>query len=178
MKNTPRHLFALAVFLLIFPLFLTRRPRVVRRILLRAKPPEIFPYLNDLRNWPLWTEWARRDEVHFSYDGAPAGVGAIQRWESSRTNGKIRIVHSALDERVTYDLDMGNGRYKIDGVLALEPIGEYTRVTWLCKWSLNPNPYRRYFDLFLTRMMGHDFAAGLENLKDLVENRHRAAVPS
>src|SRR5450432_2886539 len=166
----------LLLFLLIFPWFYKKRPRVARRVIVRAKPQEIFPLLNDLRNWPLWTEWARRDGIHFSYDGSPAGVGAIQRWQTGRMKGVMRVTQSVPDDRVAYDLDINHGHHRFDGVLALEEIGEYTRVTWACKWELNANPYLRYLDLFMNWMLRRDFEAGLQNLKDLVESPHRSPV--
>jgi Polyketide cyclase / dehydrase and lipid transport len=166
-------LLALIPVAVALPFFLPRRPRVVRRILIRAKPAEIFPFLNDLRNWPLWTTWARRDNIHFSYDGAPSGIGAVQRWEARSLEGVLKITQSVPDERVVYDLTMGHGRYFMEGVLSLESFGELTRVTWLCKWHSGPNPYMRYIDLAFKWRIGRDFGAGLENLRQLVEDRSR-----
>src|SRR5438477_12747671 len=117
-----RFFLAAGAFALVFPFFINRRIRVFRRAVIRAKPPEIFPFINDLRNWPLWTEWARREDIHFSYDGLPAGVGAIQRWENNRMSGEMKVVQSVDDQRVTYDLDIDHGKYLLEGVLALEPV--------------------------------------------------------
>ncbi len=45
-----RHqLFALAVFLLVFPFFMKRRPRVERGITICKTPEEIFPFLEELK---------------------------------------------------------------------------------------------------------------------------------
>ncbi len=165
-------------FLIVFPWFYTRRPRVARRTVIHAKPPEIFPFINDLRNWPLWTEWARRDEMHFSYSGSPAGVGAVQRWESGCMSGEMRIVKSVEDDHIAYDLDINQGKYHLEGVLALEAVGEYTRATWVCKWELSRNPYARYLDLFFMWRIGRDFSAGLHNLAELIEKRLRTTAAS
>ena len=67
MKRLPFRLFVLATFLLVFPFFLRRRPRVERRITILAPPSAIFPFLNDLQNWPLWTAWSRREEMHYTF---------------------------------------------------------------------------------------------------------------
>ena len=174
MKKSHFPILPLLGVLLVFPLFYKRRPRVARRAVIHAKPSEIFPFLNDLRNWPLWTEWARRDEMHFSYSGPPAGVGALQRWEGCCMTGEMRLVQSVQDERIAYDLEINHGKYNLDGVLALEPEGDFTRVTWLCKWELSRNPYARYLDFFFMWKIGRDFSAGLENLTELIEKRHHA----
>ncbi|MEI9893903.1 MAG: hypothetical protein WDN28_08360 [Chthoniobacter sp.] len=60
MKSRRSRLLLFLTFLLVFPFFLRRRPRVERRITILAPPAAIFPFLHDLRNWALWTEWARR----------------------------------------------------------------------------------------------------------------------
>ncbi|MEA3187207.1 MAG: hypothetical protein QOD99_1037 [Chthoniobacter sp.] len=161
---------ASAVVLLGLPLFLSRRPRVARRMILRGKPADIFPLINDLRNWPRWTEWSRREEMHFSYDGPPSGVGAVQRWSSARMDGSMRITHSVPDQRIAYDLDICVGKYRLEGAISLEPIGQNnTRVTWLCKWHASPNPYARYMDLLFKFWIGRDFERSLENLRALVK---------
>jgi polyketide cyclase/dehydrase/lipid transport protein len=176
MRKTPLPLFAAAAFLLVFPFFVNRRMRVVRRKTIRAKPAEIFPFINDLRNWPLWTEWSQRDEMHFAYDGPPAGVGAVQQWSTDRMQGALKIIQSVADTRIAYELDMAGGKWRIDGVIALEPAGEFTSVTWTCKWDSGPNPYAVYLGLFMKRCIARDFAAGLVNLKDLVETKAPAPV--
>jgi hypothetical protein len=164
-------LIPLAVFLLVFPWFLSRRNRVVRRGLVKAAPAEVFPYLNDLRNWPVWTEWSRKEEIDFDYSGPPAGIGATQHWKSRRMDGVVRITQSVQDDHIGYQLEMEGGKYRMNGVIALEPAGAMTRVTWLCRWQGNPNPYLRYLDLLMKWWIGRDFEAGLENLRQIVQRR-------
>ncbi|MEI8342944.1 MAG: SRPBCC family protein [Verrucomicrobiota bacterium] len=174
MKKSCPNLFPLVVSLLLIPFFLHRKWRVVRRIIIHAKSKEIFPYLNDLQNWPLWTEWAMRDDVHYSYGDVKAGVGAVQNWETRRMSGTMKIIQSVQDERVVYDLDLNHGKCRLEGVLSLEEIDGSTRVTWLCKWESGPNPYRRYLDVVYKLLLKRDFQLGLENLRDLVGNRQQA----
>ena len=162
-------LLALAIFLAVFPFFLRRRPRVVRQITILAPPAAIFPFLNELRNWPLWTAWSEREEIHYAYGETSIGTGAEQRWRNARMDGVLRVVRSDADERIDYELVMRAGTYRLFGRLELQPDGACTRVTWKCVWDLSENPYRRYLDLFLRWMIGRDFAAGLANLKTLVE---------
>ena len=95
MKRPSPRLFALAVVLLVFPFFLRRRPRVERRITVLAPPEEIFPFLNDLRNWPLWTSWSRREEIHYTYGEILAGPGAEQTWSNQKMHGVMRTTESA-----------------------------------------------------------------------------------
>ncbi len=164
-----RFLLSAGIFALVFPFFLSRRMRVFRRTVVHATPETVFPLLNDLRNWPLWTEWSRRSEVHVSYDGPPAGVGATQRWEAGKTSGVLRITHSTPGARIAYTLDLCGGKYHLDGVISLDAAGPLTTVTWTCKWDTGENPFARYGGLLFKRCLGRDFAAGLANLKALIE---------
>jgi hypothetical protein len=171
MKKSNPNIFPLAaILLLLFPFFLRRKWRVAQRIVIHAKPQQIFPYINDVRNWPLWTTWAQRDGIRYSFGELTAGAGAVQKWETRRMDGVMKIVRSVQDQRVVYALDVNEGQCRHDGVIALEEIDGSTRVTWLCKWESGPNPYGRYLDVFYKVVLKRDFLAGLENLRDLVHS--------
>ena len=170
MKSRRSRLLLFITFLLVFPFFLRRRPRVERRITILAPPAAIFPFLNDLRNWPLWTAWDRREKIDYEYGASTVGEGAEQRWASEHMSGVLRILKSERDGRIDYELDMGNGTCQVVGRIELHPDGACTRVVWKCAWDLAKNPYRRYFDLMMRWMMRRDYAAGLENLRALIES--------
>jgi len=172
MKNCScrRHLFAIAAFLLVFPLLFKRRPRVMRRTIINAKPSEIFPLINDPRQWPLWTEWNRREQVAYTYQGPETGAGAIQKWNSTGQNGTLTFISSVENERVAYHLNLEGCCRDIEGRIVLEPVGENaTRVTWYSLWTQSSNPYACYIDLMIIFTMKRDFAAGLRHLKELAE---------
>ncbi len=169
MKSLRFRFFLAAIFLLAFPFFLRRRPRVERRITILAPPTAIFPFLNDLRNWPLWTAWSQRDEMHFSYGETVSGVGAEQHWQGGRMDGVMRIVKSEPEERIDYEVSIDGGAHQLVGRIELQPDGACTRLVWKCAWERAKNPYRRYFDLLMRWMIRRDFAQGLMNLKALVE---------
>jgi hypothetical protein len=174
MKARYTKLLAIFAVLAAVPFLLNRRIRVARRKLIDATPAEIFPFINDLRNWPLWTEWARKESMHCSYSGPESGAGATQLWETAQMDGALTITQSTQDGHVAYDLDMAGGRCQMHGVIALEPVGGMTRVIWTCSWHANDIPWLRYADLFYKVMIARDFDAGLENLRAIVEERRRA----
>ena len=176
MKTFFSRLFLFIAFLLVFPFFLRRRPRVERRITIFAPPSAIFPFVNDLRNWPLWTAWNERESIHYDYGDTTAGDGAEQRWASRRMSGVMRISKSECDHRIDYEMETGDGACQVVGRLELHPDGACTRIVWKCAWDRAANPYRRYLDLLLRWMIRRDFAVGLENLKALIESSRRGAV--
>jgi hypothetical protein len=85
-------------------------------------------------------------------------------------SGIMRILKSEPNERIDYELELGDDACQMVGRLEMEADGACTRVVWKCAWDLAQNPYRRYFDLAMCWMIRRDFAAGLENLKALVES--------
>ena len=87
--------------------------------------------------------------------------------------GAMRLVQSVENEQVVYHADLGRKGHPhpVDGILTLEPLGEATRVTWFSRWDSGPNPYARYRSLLAKWIGGRDFAAGLRNLKELVETK-------
>jgi hypothetical protein len=163
-------LFAFAGFLLVFPFFLRRRPRVERKLTILAPPEAIFPLLNDLQRWPEWTAWGSTGEMSYTFEEVTAGQGAQQKWETGRMEGVMRIVRSEPNARIDYELEINPGNYLIRGRFDLAKDGLCTRVSWRCVWDLAANPYLRYADLFFQWMIGRDFVQGLAQLKELVES--------
>ena len=170
MKRFQFRLLLLAGFLLVFPFFLRRRPRVERRATIMAPPEEIFPFINDLKQWPMWTEWGRREDLQYAYGEKSAGDGAVQKWRNGRTSGETHIIRSEPGDRVDYEVHMKDCA-TIFGRLLLQKDGACTRVVWRCVWDRARNPYRRYVDLLFQRMIAHDFQMGLDRLKVLVEQK-------
>ena len=169
MKHSQARWLLFVTAFLVVPFFLRRRPRVERRVTMMARPESIFPFIHDLRSWPLWTEWSRRYDIDYSYGERTAGEGATQEWETAQMAGALVILRSETDSRLDYELQI-EGERRILGRLELKPDGACTRVTWRCVWDRAENPYRRYLDLVLIRLIGRDFQHGLENLKEIVES--------
>jgi hypothetical protein len=160
---------ALALLLGLAPFFLPRRPRIARRILIRADRSHIFPLLNDLRNWPRWTAWNQRQEIEYRYDGPPAGAGAAQDWHSANHSGILHVTQSHKGERIAYTFMMDD-RWLLEGAISLEEIAPHqTRVLWIARWKGAARPWARYCDLMMMFWIGRDFSAGLENLRRLAE---------
>jgi hypothetical protein len=53
--------------------------------------------------------------------------------------------------------------------LRFTPDGTGTKVTWTMNGDMGSNPLFRWMALFMGRMVGPDFEAGLANLKALAE---------
>ena len=164
-----KRLLALLGFLAVFPFFISRRSRVSRSVWIAVPPAGVFPFINTLKNWPLWTEWSRLDLIETYFEGPDAGEGAVQRWGTRCLRGSTRITGSVPDRSVRYVIETRDGRYRLEGEFLLEPAGEGTRLTLSCWWEGGENPYTRYLDVALRLVLKRDFCAGLGNLRALAE---------
>ena len=72
----------------------SRRPsptsfRVQRAASINAPPEKIFPLLNDLRAFALWSPYEKKDPaMQRTYSGAPSGKGAVYEWDGDKNVGK------------------------------------------------------------------------------------------
>jgi len=148
--------------------------RVQRATGIKASPEKIFPLINDFRRWAEWSPYEKLDPtIKRSLSGPAGGKGAVYEWDSSGKAGKGRmeIVDSVSPSRIAIELDFQKPyktRNKVD--FTLEARGDSTVVTWVMR---GPN-------LFISKVMsafktvddriGRDLAAGLANLKSIVEH--------
>lgn len=164
-----RRLGIAALLVAAVPLFLPRRPRVARRVWIRADREHVFDLINDLRNWPRWTAWNQRQEIQYHYEGPPAGAGATQNWKSGCHCGVLHVTQSHAPERIAYTLMMDD-RWLLEGAISLEEAAPHqTRVLWMVRWHGAAFPWARYGDLLMMLWLGRDFSQGLYNLKELAE---------
>ncbi len=157
----------LPILLILGALFLPSRYHVERKVVVQAKPTEIFPLLNDLRRWPEWTAWTTNREPSLIYtpSGAPTGVGAVQSWTAKSGNGTIKITSSDPATGVGYEFNFNDGRFVSTGRIQMQPAAGGTELKWTAEGDLGANPVGRYLGLLMDKMMGADFETGLVNLK-------------
>ena len=77
-------LIALAVIAIVVVVVVAVRPaefHVARTARIAAKPQAVFAQVNDFHKWDAWNPWAKLDPaMKQSYEGAPAGAGAVYTW--------------------------------------------------------------------------------------------------
>jgi hypothetical protein len=66
--------------------------RIVRTASISAPPPALFGQVNDFHKWEAWSPWEKLDPaLKRTYEGAPAGTGAIYSWEGNNQVGEGRM---------------------------------------------------------------------------------------
>jgi uncharacterized protein YndB with AHSA1/START domain len=152
-------------------MLLPKQFRIERSIVIAAPAEKIYPLIADPRNWPKWGVWNRRDpNMKVEFSGAASGAGANWSWQSkSEGNGAMAFTAADPNRQITYQLTFVDFGMVSKGVLALAASGTGTQVRWTNEGEFGGNPFMRYFGLMMDRMVGKDFDAGLNNLKQLAE---------
>src|SRR5947199_7114962 len=104
-------LVALAVIVLGFVGVVAMRPseyRVARTATIAAPAPAVFAQVNDFHKWEAWNPWAKLDPaMKQTYEGAPAGTGAIYTWtgNSQVGEGRMTLTESRPNELIRINLE-------------------------------------------------------------------------
>ena len=162
---------ALVLLLALIGFLLPRRYRVARSAVIKARPEVVFAQVADLRAWKNWGVWYERDpRMEVTYSATTNTVGARSEWKSkSQGNGKASLTTLTPPTRVEYELEFSGMSSASQGSFTLTAAPEGVRVVWASAGDLGNNPMARWFGLFLDRMIGPDFEAGLAKLKTLCE---------
>jgi hypothetical protein len=160
------------VVLLLVGLVLPGHYRVERSTVVAARPAAIYPLVSDLRAWRRWGVWFARDPaMQIEYSPVTTEVGSWSRWTSkSQGDGKMTISVLKPAEDFEYRMEFTDMGMVSRGTMGLSPgPGGSTRVTMAMEGDLGHNPMYRWFGLFMDKLTGPDFEAGLANLKRLSE---------
>ncbi len=166
----------LAVIVIVFVVVVALRPsqfRVERAATIAAPPPVVFAQVNDFRKWDAWSPYARRDPaMKKSFEGAPAGVGAVYTWSGNHEvgEGRTTIIESRPHDLIRITLEFVRPFAATNTAeFTFRPEGERTAVTW--SLAGRNNFMGKAVGLFMNmdRMVGVDFEKGLARMKSVVE---------
>ena len=166
----------LAVLVVLFVIIVALRPsdfRVTRSAAMAAPPEQVFPQVNELRNWEAWNPWGKMDpNCTMTYEGPPAGVGASYSWAGNNKVGQGRntITESKPNQLVRFQLEFEKPMKATNTAeFTFQPEGDQTIVTWTM--SGKNNFVGKAFGLIVDcdKMIGSQFENGLAQMKSLVE---------
>ena len=146
--------------------------KVERSTVISAQPAAVFPRVGDLRAWRQLGVWFSRDPaMQVAYSPATTEVGAWSQWKSkSQGDGKMTITAVRPGEYFEYRMEFADMGLASRGTMELAAgPGATTRVTMGMEGDLGRSPINRWFGLFMDRLVGPDFEAGLANLKRISE---------
>ncbi len=154
-------------------LFLPREVHVERSVTIYAAPEQVFPYLNDFHAFNEWSPWAAKvPDAVYTFSGPQAGVGAAMSWSGNDAvgSGSQEITASEPYTRLEVALDFGSDGTAL-AFFDLLPVDEGTQVTWGFDTDMGFNPVGRFLGLMMDGWVGPDYAEGLLNLRNLVEDQ-------
>jgi uncharacterized protein YndB with AHSA1/START domain len=169
-------LIVVALILIVFVVVIAIQPgqyRVVRTVNVAAPPATVFDEVNDLHKWDAWSPWAKLDPaMKQTFDGPPAGTGAIYHWSGNNKvgEGRMTITESRPSDLVRIKLDFIKPfASTADTEFTFKPEASQTAVTW--SMAGKKNFMSKAFGLFMNmdKMIGGDFEKGLQQLKTIVE---------
>ena len=147
--------------------------RIVRSASVSAPPAVVFAQVNDFHNWEAWSTWAKLDPtMKQSYEGAPAGTGAIYSWVGNNKvgEGRMTLTESRPSELIRIKLDFIKPfASTADTEITFKPVDSQTTVTWTM--TGHKNFVSKGFCLFMNmdKMVGGDFEKCLAALKSVSE---------
>ena len=174
-------LIVLVIILVVFVVIVAMQPaayRITRTATISAPPADVFAQVNDLHKFQDWSPWAKLDPaLKQTYDGAPAGTGAIYSWEGNKKvgAGRMTITDSRTNDLVSMKLEfLKPFASTATTEFAFKAEGNQTSVTW-SMFGEN-NFMAKAFCPFMNmdKMVGGDFERGLAQLKSLVESGNKA----
>lgn len=161
----------IAALLFIIALLLPNHYAVSRSISINAPPEKIYPLIASPKAWPTWSVWNQRDPAMLmTFSGPETGSGAAWEWQSkSQGNGGMKFTLAITNQKIDYELHFQGIDKPSRGTWLLEKQGSATKVTWSMQGSSEGLIMMKLFVPFMDKMVGPDFAAGLDNLKKLAE---------
>ena len=169
-------LIVVLVIVLLFVIIVSMQPsefRIERSAAMSAPAPEAFGQVNDFHKWDAWSPWAKLDPaMKQTYEGPPAGKGAIYSWTGNKQvgEGRMTITESRPSEYVRINLEfLRPFKATNTAEFAFKPQGSETAVTW--SMTGRKNFVFKAFGLFMNmdKMVGNDFEKGLAQMKRVVE---------
>ena len=164
---------SLIVILAVASFFLPQKQQVERSIEISAPVEKIYPHLADPRLFVEWSPWSSIDpNMETTFTGAASGEGAGMSWQSDQPSvgtGSWVITKAIENESLDVDMDFGD-QGSATSFFRLNPNGSTTQVTWGFETDAGMNPMMRWMGLLMDKMVGNEYAKGLETLKQKLES--------
>lgn len=169
-------LIAIAAILVVLAVVVAMQPsefRVVRTATIYAPASEVFAQVNDFHNWEAWSPWAKLDPaMEHSYEGAPAGPGAVYSWAGNKKvgEGRMTVLESRPSDLVRIKLEFLKPMRATNMTeFTFRPDGDQTAVTWTMTGKNNFMGKAFALVMNMDKLVGGDFEKGLAQMKSVIE---------
>ena len=169
-------LIAVAVIVVVFIVVVAMQPsvfRVTRSTTMSAPAPAVFAQVNDFHKWEAWNPWGKIDPaMKQTYEGAPAGPGAIYTWVGNKNvgEGRMTLTESHPSDLIRIKLEFFKPFAGTNiAEFTFKPAGNQTAVTWSMTGKNNFMAKAIHLFMNMDKMIGGQFETGLAQMKSIVE---------
>jgi hypothetical protein len=169
-------LIAIAVIVIVFVVVVAMQPsefRVARSATMSASQSAVFAQVNDFHKWEAWNPWGKIDPaMKQTYEGAPAGVGAIYTWVGNKNvgEGRMTLTESRPSDLIRIKLEFFKPFAGTNiAEFTFKPAGNQTAVTWSMAGKNNFMAKAIHLFMNMDKMIGGQFETGLAQMKSIVE---------
>jgi len=151
---------------------------VTRTATIAAPPPVVFAQVNDFHKWEAWNPWGKLDPAaKQTYEGAPAGSGAVYTWSGNSQvgAGRMTLVESRPNDLIRIKLEFLKPMAGTSTAeFTFRPEGDRTAVTWSMDGTNNFVAKAMCLVVNLDRMIGGQFEKGLADMRAVAEAAPRS----
>ncbi len=169
-------LVALAALVVVLVVVIAVQPlefRITRTATMSAPPEIVFAQVNDFHKWVAWSPWEEIDPaLKRTYDGEPAGTGAVYSWAGNADigEGRMTVTESRPNEVIQIKLEFLKPIAATHTAeFTFRPQGDQTEVTWSMFGHNNFLAKAISLVMDMDQMVGGEFEKGLEQLRTVVE---------
>jgi hypothetical protein len=169
-------LIAIAVIVIVFVVVVAMQPsefRVARSTTMSAPAPAVFAQVNDFHKWEAWNPWGKIDPaMQQTYEGAPAGIGAIYTWIGNNKvgEGRMTLTESHPSDLIRIKLEFFKPFAGTNiAEFTFKPAGNQTAVTWSMAGKNNFMAKAIHLFMNMDKMIGGQFETGLKQMRSIVE---------
>jgi len=170
-------LIALAVIVVVFVVIVALQPsefHVARSTTTSAPRAAVFAQVNDFHKWEAWNPWGKiGPAMKQTYEGAPAGIGAICTWAGNNEvgEGRMTITESRPSDLIRIKLEFFKPFAGTNiAEFTFKPEGNQTAVTWSMEGKNNFMAKAIHLFMNMDKMIGGQFEKGLASMKSVVES--------
>ncbi len=167
---------AIIMLFLIIALFVKKEYAVERSITIHKPKQEVFNYIRSLKNQDNFSKWASMDpNMKKEFKGTDGTVGFISAWEGNKKVGKgeQEIKKITEGDQVDFELRFIKPFPGIaNAYMQTAAAGDtQTAVKWGIDSKMKYPMNLMLLFMNMDKLIGNDFATGLANLKNILENK-------
>lgn len=151
--------------------------RVARSATIAAPASAVFARVNDFHEWKAWNPWTKLDAAMTeTYEGVPAGVGAVYTWAGNGKvgQGRMTLTESRPGELIRIRLEFLRPLAATNTAeFSFRPEGGRTVVTWSMAGRHTTAGKAMSQLMSMDRMIGGQFEKGLADLRAAAESAAR-----